>query len=77
MPALMIELASTGPPFYMEGRGWVHPIKNPGGYPEPAVLLGQDVLIDGEQHHVVGVESFAVARPHPDRLDFALLVRRG
>lgn len=71
---MMTEFESLGSPFFIKGRGWVYGVKNPGGFPEPNVLTGQDVLIDGQQHHVVGVESFAIGRPYPATLDFGLLV---
>lgn len=60
--------------FLIAGRGTVFTVKNPGGYPEPGVLVGRDVLIDGTPFHVRGVESYAIVRPYPDRFDFGLLV---
>ncbi len=62
--------------FEIKGRGTCYTIRNPGGYPEPNVLTGTTVIIDGTAHRIVGVETFAIARPYPDSLDFALLVAR-
>jgi hypothetical protein len=44
--------------------------------PDPGVLVGQDVLIDGEQCRVIGVEMFAVPRWARYKHPFGLLVER-
>lgn len=58
------------------GRGTCYSVKNPGGYPEPGVLTGTVVMIDNSPYRVKGVESFRIARPYPDSLDFALLAEK-
>lgn len=60
--------------FVVRDRGTVFTVKNPGGYPDPGVLVGRDVLIDGSPFRVKGVESYAIVLPYPDRFDFGLLV---
>lgn len=67
------EFTSSGC-YEIAGRGMCYSVRNPGGYPEPAVLVGKSVLIDGKPFEVRGVESHRIARPYPDSLDFALLV---
>lgn len=59
----------------ISGRGTVFTVENPGGLPEPAVLTGEDVLIDGVPYKVVGVETFRIVRPYPEHFDIGLLVR--
>lgn len=60
--------------FEIAGRGMCYTINNPGGYPEPNVLTGTTVVLDGRIRKVVGVETFAIGRPYPESLGFALLV---
>lgn len=59
--------------FTITGRGLCIAVKNPGGYKD-GELLGTNVLVDGKEFLVKGVETFAIGRPYPDGLNFALLV---
>lgn len=57
----------------IKDRGLCIAVKNPGGFVD-GELMGTNVLIDGDLYSVHGVETFAIGRPYPDNLDFALLV---
>lgn len=65
------EFESTGR-YFITGRGDVFTVS--GGYPEPGVLKGKTVKIDGERYQVRGVETFGI-RPYPENMNFGLLVR--
>lgn len=67
-------LGGVGEAYLLKDRGYVVAVKNPGGYPDPGVLTGRVVTIDGNEFLCRGVESFAIALPYPDRLDFGLLI---
>lgn len=68
------EFASDGVWMEIRGRGWAIAVRNPGGYPEPGVLAGQRVRIDGVEYDVRGVETFRIVRPYPESYGFSLLV---
>jgi hypothetical protein len=67
------DFTATGA-YEIAGRGTCFAVVNPGGYPEPNVLTGAVVRIDGVTFKVRGVETFAIGRPYPEHLSFALLV---
>lgn len=66
---------------FIKDRGWVYnfgPEQIPEGMWDPCALEGI-VEIDGHEHRVLGVETFAIARSpeRPYRFNFGLLVREG
>lgn len=69
----MIELESQDR-FKITGRGTVFVVENPGDLPEPNVLTGGNVKIDGAIYRVRGIETFAVGRPYPVSYSFGVLV---
>jgi hypothetical protein len=52
----------------------MHAVANP-GIDEPNDLAGQDVILDGKVVRVVAVEAFAIYRPYPHGMRFAVGVR--
>lgn len=65
---------SLGPSYEIPGRGWGVGVENPGGYPEPNVLAGQEVLLDGQLVTIKAIETFSIARPYPEGLSFGFLL---
>lgn len=69
----MVELTAADW-FHIEGRGWVASILPPHGVHDPSDLMGQQVLIDGTEYKVRGVEKHQIALDNRDySLPFGLL----
>lgn len=69
----MIALTSKGEPYRIKGWGLGYTVTNP-GVEEPTSLTDTKVLLDGKEVKVKGVETYAIARPYPKTLDFAVVV---
>lgn len=59
--------------FEITDRGTVITTKNP-DMDNPGELLGQIILIDGEEYKVRGVEMFRIALPYPHQWGIGILI---
>lgn len=74
----VLEFTTKDGPYRLKGHGFVYPVNErlPDYMWNPNDLVDLDVLIDGQQRKVLGVEKFAIGydKNNPYRLSFALLV---
>jgi hypothetical protein len=76
----MIDLGDAATWTLLKDRGWIASfIRPPKDVHDPVQLMGQVVRIDGHDHLVKGVETFAITRDdeHPYQLPFSILAEDG